>query len=172
MAKETENTKGLAGGTENVDEELKKVQLQMAKLQLEDLTTRVEQERSRRANILRARDAQQASLEQTNRDIKASQSLCKHHKGGTDEDGVLNGDSNKYSVIKHMFPWGEVNVICTRCGKTWAPPTRDLARTDKKAYDKQLAEFREAYAFPTDNKPSGSQMFQFHYPPPQLRAGA
>ena len=60
------------------------------------------------------------------------------------EDGLLHlpekGDNKRdYAVIKHQFGWGDIWVICLRCGKKWKP--------GMPGYD-------EALKFPTTNSAS------------------
>jgi hypothetical protein len=61
---------------------------------------------------------------------------CNHQKGGfikRGEDGLPHmpekGDNARdYCVIKHQFHWGDVWVICLRCGQKWKPGMPDYQK--------------------------------------------
>lgn len=144
----------------SIEERLAAVRLQSAELELENLTYSVEQQRAKREQIARTHKLQMEQLDDHNRNIIAQQSLCSHKKGGKGLSGILKGNSSHHSTNQHTYPWGEVVVICTRCGKEWAKPKADLKAKDPALYKKFLLEYKEALEFETDNEPSGSQIFQ------------
>jgi hypothetical protein len=141
----------------SIEEKLQYTELEFKKLQLEDLRTRVEGEKQRRAEIVRVHMAQQRSIDDANRQIMAEQEFCKHRKGGKNLQGILNGNDSDYSVISHRYPWGQGVVICTRCGKTVTEPNDRKSKTFKT----DMALYREWASFPTDNEPSGTTLFKF-----------
>lgn len=146
----------------SLDDQLKQQELEFKRLQLENLRYQVENERARRAQILRAHLAQQKALDDANEQIKAQQSVCKHRKGGKNLDGIVNGHDSNYSVIKHMYAWGELGVMCSRCGKEWRQPKpEDFGKTKegKEEFKEAVRVYTEAVNFPTDNEPSGTQLF-------------
>jgi len=150
---------------------LAQLKLQMAELELEDLTARVEERREKKAALEARAAAAQRSLEQANADIIASQKVCRHKKGGRNKAGLVNGSDNYYSVNKHTYSHGETVVFCTRCTQEWRMPKQpnpELKKQDPAAwklavaeFKKQLAEYREALNWPTDNEPSGTALFTF-----------
>jgi hypothetical protein len=143
----------------SIEERLAAIRLQSAELELENLTYSVEQQRARREQIARTHKLQMEQIDEANRNIVAQQALCSHKKGGKGLAGILKGNSPNHSTNQHTYPWGEVVVICTRCGKEWAKPKVDLKVKDPALYKKQLTEYKEALEFETDNEPSGSQIF-------------
>lgn len=139
--------------------ELDRLLLEEKKLQLESLRFTVENERARREQILRNHKQQQEALDSSLRKVQAEQKICKHKKGGKNLAGILNGTDSEYSVIQHTYPWGETAVTCTRCGKDWREPSKELKKSDPEAYKAQMAEYVAALNFPTDNEPSGTRLF-------------
>lgn len=154
-----------------VQQQLEEVRLQKELMELEDLTYRVQNERNRREMVMRNHKSQQDTIAKINRDIIAKQSVCKHKKGGKNLAGIVNGNSSDYSIWKHTYPWGAVEVICSRCGKTWNKPAIALRKSDPKAYRAQMEEYNEAINWPTDNEPSGSVLFAFTYEQPESASG-
>lgn len=140
-------------------EELEKLEIEERQLRLESLRETVRLQRIRRDSIMRAHATQQRAIEQVNADIVAQQELCKHHKGGKNLDGIMNGHDANYSVVQHTYAHGAREVICTRCGKEWKEPPAALKQSDTAEYKRLLKEWKEALAFPTDNEPSGTQLF-------------
>lgn len=143
-------------------------------LELESLTMTVENERARRDAIKRAHEAQQKALDEATANIKASQKVCRHKKGGKNLEGILKGNDPNYSVMHITHAWGEKQVICTRCGKEWNDPDSFLAPIDRKSkgYEKAKAEFEAALQFETDNEPMGSQLFTITRTAPESGARA
>jgi uncharacterized protein len=141
------------------DIELKRLQILEKQLQLEDLTMRVENEKARRKAIAQAHEQAMRTLDEANKNIEKDQAFCKHKKGGKNLEGIINGNDPNYSVIKHTYATGEVEVLCSRCGKQWKEPKAALRKTDPEKYKEQMEEYREAINFPTDNEPSGTQLF-------------
>lgn len=145
----------------NADEmeaELKRLQVESARLQLEDLRMRVENEKSRRASIQRNHEVQQRSLDDANKEILKQQSVCKHRKGGKNKEGIVKGHDSNFAVIQHTYPWGEVVVMCTRCTKEWRKPKRS-ENLSAEEYRERMDAYKEALSWPTDNEPSGTQLF-------------
>lgn len=140
-------------------EELGRLRIMREKLELEHLQMSVENERARRAGIIQAHKVQQASLDDFNAKVKEQQATCKHKKGGKNMEGILNGNDANYSVIQHTYPWGQTDVICTRCGKEWPQPSLTLRKENPKEYKRLFAIWKEAMQLPTDNEPAGSQIF-------------
>lgn len=153
-------TQGLEGLDNEQTRELLRLRIQREQLELEDLQMSVENERNRRAGLAQVHAAQQKSLDDFNRDVRNNQAACKHRKGGKDMQGILNGHDAYYSVIHHTYPAGHTNVMCTRCSKEWQQPDTKLRYTNPQLFNKQFEEWKWAMELPTDNEPSGTQLFQ------------
>lgn len=142
----------------------KKITAELESLQLEETRERVERLRNKRSS----RATRAASIEKSLRDdairdeFKASQ--CWHRKGGKGAGWLQHGDSTQYAVIKHTLSHGPIIVICQRCPKVWLPPDPKLnARTasaeQRREYKRLWDEYIWALNLPTDNEPSGTQLF-------------
>lgn len=134
------------------------VDLELAQLQLEDLREKAEQRRAIRAQKARNQIAYQSSLDENNLVQKLMQDGCSHRKGGKNLEGMLNGQSGYYAVVKHTLPLGEQMVVCQRCTKVWERPIKADFKTAAE-YKVALEEYKRAINFPTDNEPSGTRMF-------------
>jgi len=143
----------------NLDQELEAMEVEMKRLQLIHLRHTVEKETQQRADIARIHRSQQLTLEQAREAEQYRQSLCPHKKGGKNSDGINHGTAMEYSVFTHTYATGEVVPMCTRCMKEWRKPEDSLKRSDPRAYKAQMKEYIEALKFPTDNEPSGTQLF-------------
>jgi hypothetical protein len=135
-----------------VDLEMRRVQLALQKEQLAEINERKER---RRAKL----EKQAADIEANRRNRAQRQASCKHKKGGRNRPGLARGTDANYAVVVNTMPTGEVIVICQRCAKKWEAPTAELKRSDPAAFAIQMAEYRRALEFPTDNEPSGTQLF-------------
>ena len=82
-------------------------------------------------------------LEESKQHRDRSTKTCDHLKGGYGSN-LDKGNSSVYSVIKHVFPWNDMWVICTRCNKKWKPGDPD---------------YETAKRFKTDNTTSTSISF-------------
>jgi acyl transferase domain-containing protein len=141
-------------------------------LELENLRFTVEQQRSIRLQRTMQRERMALILRQ-NEDIEAQRrAQCKHRKGGKNKAGFLNGNDGYYSVITNTYPDGRLVVMCSRCQSEWEKPAKELRKTDPKLYRELLEEFQQAVNWPTDNEPSGSQLFLVTRDPTPLEAAA
>lgn len=161
MAKEKKDKTIEEMNAQEQNAELMRLRIAKERLELEHLMMTVENERARRDGIIRAHKQQQELLLEAQRQDRARQERCYHKKGGKNREGLDHGNDNNYSVWKHMYPWGEVGVLCSRCGKDWRKPSAELRATDPKAFAKQMAEYIEAINYPTDNEDSGTALFSF-----------
>lgn len=82
-------------------------------------------------------------LEEGRQHRESRTKTCDHLKGGYGHN-LDKGHADVYSVIKHVFPWRDMWVICTRCGKKWKPGDSD---------------YEVATQFKTDNTTSTSISF-------------
>lgn len=144
---------------EEMERETARLRLEMTQLELEDLRMRVENEKTRREQIAMAHKRQQQSLEDSNARIQAAREACNHRKGGKNLEGIGKGHDSYFSISKITYPWGETTVMCLRCTKEWRKPPESLKKTDPAAYKKQMDEYKWAMELPTDNEPTGSQIF-------------
>jgi hypothetical protein len=141
-----------------------KITEELELLQLEETRERVQKMRNRKSS----RETRIASIEQSLADedqrnaYKAS--ICWHRKGGKGAGWLQHGDSTQFAVIKHTLSHGPVIVICQRCPKVWAPPDPALnapraTQEQKREYKRLYDEYVWALNLPTDNEPSGTQLF-------------
>jgi hypothetical protein len=88
-------------------------------------------------------------LNKTKEIVSKRQNDCNHRKGGyisPDGKEISQGsECGEYSVIKHQFFWGDIWVICNRCGQKWKPGDPD---------------YQEALKFPTRNQTSTSTQWK------------
>jgi hypothetical protein len=142
-----------------------KITEELELLQLEETRERVDKLRNKRSS----RATRIASIEKSLRDdelrdaYKASQ--CWHRKGGKGAGWLQHGDSTQFAVIKHTLSHGPIIVICQRCPKVWLPPdpalnARNAPLEHKREYKRLWDEYVWALNLPTDNEPSGTQLFQ------------
>ena len=151
MSKETgkELVQDLAKNpVESVDEQLKRIQLENAILEQQNLKEELEAkatEKERRGLDIKKlkrelekdalaqmqarndRESQGRTFSQDDATDKYRWSICTHRKGGVvssrDMRALTTGGSeDQYAVIKHQMINGDIWVRCLRCGKTWSPP--------------------------------------------------
>lgn len=147
----------------------------MAKMSGEDLTLRerevaLEKEELElellRENVKKLREKQAAQrmshkqVEDALADFRIQQERgfagCNHRKGGKNLEGARGrGADDKYAIIRHQLPIGDLAIICTKCRKVWLPP--ELAERMGLAPDPEG--YKEALNFTTDNEDSGSSLF-------------
>jgi hypothetical protein len=136
---------------EQVDLEFKKMQILLFRQQLqerEDKLARLEVTRERQvADWLKGQAREQRK-----------QASCKHRKGGRNNN-FAKGDGNSYSINLNTYPTGRKIISCTRCGKEVEQPNRSLKKANPKLYADMWAEWVRWNDFPTDNSPSGGQVF-------------
>ena len=146
------------------EQERKRATDELADLQLEETRHRVMQIRGeQQMRATRAMATQQAIEFEARRSAYAA-TICTHRKGGMGVENILNGNSPNYAVVKHTLSHGETIVVCQRCPKVWRPPDprligRGATAEDRRRHARELQEYRDALAFPTDNSASGSQIF-------------
>jgi len=137
---------------------------ELEQLQLEETRDRVTGMRQHRESIRRRVEARDTDLKDAAARQKAIQDACWHKKGGKGVTMLFQGNDHNYAVIKHTLSHGPLIVLCQRCSKVWeAPPTALNARSaspeDKALYRKLYDEYQWAVNLPTDNEPSGTQLF-------------
>ena len=142
----------------SIADQLAAIQLERAALQLELEREQVATLRASREQRLMTLERQRRDLEDAERAQKYRESLCAHKKGGQGVEGINDGNK-EYAVIKHTHAHGAKEVMCQRCWKIWAEPPIALKKTDPAEYKRQMAEWKEALRFPTDNADSGKQLF-------------
>jgi len=133
---------------ETVDDQIKRIQLENALLEQQNLKEELEAkaaERERRTldiKKLKGELAREALAEKQIQYDRESQgkafaqadatdlyrwSICTHKKGGTASQRDMRvlttgGNGNQFSVMKHQMINGDIWVRCLRCAKTWKPP--------------------------------------------------
>jgi hypothetical protein len=132
---------------------------ELEQLQLEETRERVAEIRQRRA-------AKAARSSNRQRDIAAANDLqrrrvanCWHKKGGKGVALLPHGNDANYAVVKHTLSHGPQIVICQRCSNIWEPPPIELRKSNPKEYKRLYDEYQWAMNLPTDNEPSGTQLF-------------
>lgn len=167
------------------EQEMKALELEERKLRVqtlrEDIATR-QMNDQQKDDILRSRGQQLD--DQKNTDLRR-QGQCTHRKGGEGIDAIYTGgDDNDYAVWKIIWMTGEMLVRCLRCSKTWKPVSLDMFCEVKvkdgktvpvapkapytdlesaiEAFTTAQAEYKQACAFPTKNKPMRTTVYQFH----------
>lgn len=154
MSKESKDVKFVDGMEippveESVDDQLKRIQLENALLEKENLLAEKEAkklekiEREFHIKELRSQIAdreltdKQAMLDRASQGKTFAQQdatdkynwgVCTHRKGGTassrDVRCLTTGgnDAGQFAVIKHQMINGDIWVRCLRCARTWMPP--------------------------------------------------
>jgi surface antigen len=140
--------------------EAEQIELEYKQLQIEELKEKIEARKHRRDAEEHRRAQQLADYEKNERQRLHRQRICKHRKGGKDNK-FANGNSSDYAVVTNTFPNGDQFVMCTRCGKEVWKPKRELKKKDPAEYARQWAEWEKWRDLPTDNTPSGGQIFEF-----------
>lgn len=155
--------------SEEMDVELKELELQAARLQILERTANLQDVQERLAEREMARETKRMrhytngrTLMQSNAADKQRQEMCNHHKGGQGLNAMIGGqgDDSQYCVAKHMFCNGDTWVWCLRCHKTWKPAMREDFLTED-GYNGAQREYKEALNFQTRNSPSSSYVFKF-----------
>lgn len=147
-----------------LDLEFKRANLELVQEQLQTLKDKKEEKR-------RKMQKQDRDLKENARQKELREKNCKHRKGGRNKEGLDKGNGANYAVIQNTYPNGDVQVMCQRCGATWDNPSIELRATNPDAYEQQLREYRRALEWPTDNEPSGTQLFLItKIDPPRSRA--
>ena len=129
--------------------ELEKIRIEKEKLELENLSFQVENEKNRRAEKAQRSIIQELTQKGEEAARQRRQAQCNHRKGGINVEGLISGRGNdeRFSVNKQTVPDGTTYVLCTRCGKEWWPKDK---------------EYVTAMNWPTDNIPSQSITFNVH----------
>jgi hypothetical protein len=138
-----------------------KLQKEMEALQLEEMRYRVQEMRGHQQGREIRRRSVEDALEAERINTGRTQAACMHKKGGMGVESLMQGNDSHYAVAKFILPTGAQIVICMRCFKLWTPPElpRKATPEDKQIYARQLKEYQDAIAFPTDNTTGGSQIY-------------
>ena len=133
-------------------------------LQLEETRDRVEATRAHRSAVRARAERRNQDILDNRRMEEAQQAACWHKKGGRGVENLSHGNDHNYAVIKHTLSHGPLIVVCQRCRKLWEPPdtrlnARSASKEDKALYKKLWDEYQWAVNLPTDNEPSGTQLF-------------
>lgn len=147
-------------------DEKTKLMTEREELEMEVLRSQVLKMRNDKESKTAARADQELALRETEAKLVAMQANCNHKKGGRDyASQQKQGDGENHSVIKHTFPLGDTDVMCTRCLFMWKPGTTEKMMPDKVTPNPTGISYYAAIRFPTDNTPSGSVIFG-HRPQP------
>jgi len=137
---------------------------ELEQLQLEETRDRVSDMRLRRESLRRRAEARDQDLNDAIARQTAIQAACWHKKGGKGVSMLFQGNDHNYAVVKHTLSHGPLVVICQRCNRKWEQPdtalnSRKSSPEDKALYKKLYEEYMWAVNLPTDNEPSGTQLF-------------
>jgi len=137
---------------------------ELEQLQLEETRDRVQLMRQTREAGLRRVEARDRDLSDNAARQKAIHDACWHKKGGKGVQMLHQGNDHNYAVVKHTLSHGPLIVLCQRCSRIWEPPplhlnARSASKEDKALYRKLYDEYQWALNLPTDNEPSGTQLF-------------
>lgn len=141
-----------------LESEQEAVRLELLQLELEEKRENAAIRKSNRDARRQARETTEQSLADANAEQIAIQDMCTHRKGGLNADQIIVGNHANMAVVKNTLPFGDVMIVCQRCGKVWLRP-REKDFVSKVEYKTALKDYRVALNFPTDNVTSGSQMF-------------
>ena len=139
--------------------EAEQIELDFKRLQVETMREELEERREKRARLAADRQRQYADFQRAEQERLRRQSVCKHRKGGRNNQFAKGSDAN-YSVNLNTYPDGRMVITCTRCGKEVEKPNPKLRKSDPKLYERMWAEWQQWLNFPTDNSPSGSKIFE------------
>lgn len=157
------NEKAAGKSDAEVAAELKALELEEKRLDLELKREAVALHRGRRQAQLEATQQKMQSLRNFIAQRAAQQAKCNHRKGGIGPEALINGEGSSpmYCVIKHRLPSGNYFVICSRCGKEWHPAEPYNVEGGRVVAKDATPGWEEAVRYPTDNTPSVSSTFFF-----------
>ena len=141
-----------------------KIAEELETLQLEEAREAAEGRKLNRLSRENKAKAIEMSLRRDRANQARIQAACQHRKGGKGSAQMYMGNDINYAVITHTLSHGPVIVVCQRCGKVWEPPAalpKKATPEQRATYREELAEYRRAVNFPTDNEPSGTVLFAF-----------
>lgn len=151
-----------------------KIRAELEALQLAELREQAEERKAARAaRLLHLKTVAQA-LQMSENARRILQNRCAHRKGGKNLEQFFDGNDPNYAVIKHTLSHGPTIIICQRCQRVWEPPAPlnpEATTAQRKEWEAEMAEYRRALAFTTDNEPSGAVIFDQipNYPIPMHR---
>lgn len=171
--KNTKTTEAAAPTTDQVEAEIKLLELAAKRLELkereanlQDIEERLSERMLKRENHRQKAITNGQTIKILNAEKATQQKRCNHRKGGNGAAGVVGGQGNneQYAVLKHQFVNGDVWISCLRCHKTWKPPLKDSYTQQyptAKNYEEALTEYERAKNFNTLNSPSSGVIMQF-----------
>lgn len=140
----------------------KAISEELEELQLQEAREQAQERRNIRADKANRGAAIEKSLRRDRENQARIQAACWHRKGGKGTAMLYQGNDANYAVIKHTLSHGPTIVVCQRCWKIWEPPEplpKKATPEMKAKYREELAEYTRACNLPTDNEPSGTQLF-------------
>jgi hypothetical protein len=152
MSVENMTTEEILRESALMDLEMKKISLELNQEALADLKGKKE------ARLIKMRK-QQEDIAKNAQLKEQREKACNHRKGGRNKAGLVKGNAPNYSIIVNTYPAGNKDILCQRCGKEWKEPLLDLRATDPDLYKRLMREYERVLEWPTDNEPSGTQLF-------------
>lgn len=137
LNKAAEEGKAIRQKQEDVEAEMKRLQIETMKLQLEEAA-------GKKAAKVARQKANESELAAGRAIEKRKQQLCNHRSGGKNREGLDHGTDNFYAVNTQTDIDGSPWVLCCRCQAEW---------------HKGDPGWQEALAWPTRNEPATSYTF-------------
>lgn len=153
---------------ETIDDEIKDVQLQTARLDLLRAKEANDAFISKREELIRKREEAVKTIASEAALKAAAHAACKHRVGGFKDDKYKGGQNAQSSVLCTMLPMiGHKLYLCYRCFDEVATPDRNLLQgsdEDKARYAEQLekfTKFEELFDNSYNAQIMGCPQFQF-----------
>lgn len=138
--------------------EAEQVELDYKRMMTADLRAKMQERDNRFEQLLHEARQRNKDYEAGEKQRRRRRTICKHRKGGRNNN-FARGNGNDFSIVINTYSDGRVGALCTRCQSEWWKPTKSLYRTNRKLYYEQQKSWQEIEDMPTDNSPSGSQIY-------------
>jgi hypothetical protein len=139
--------------------EAEEIELEFKRLQIEIMRDQINSVNDKKSRSAEQRERAVVEFKKGQAIVARIQARCQHKKGGRDNRFAKGNDAN-YAVITNTYPFGEICVSCTRCGKEVWRPDKKLKKDNPELYATMMAEYKIWSNYPTDNTPSGSKIFE------------
>lgn len=164
---------------EQIELQIKKIQLEKEKLALEMTIQQVEDYKRKKFETVMDRTQRGQDLKKQTEERRALQRKCYHKQGGNGLAQMHTSTESRYAVSKFILPTNEMIVRCHRCKKEWFPPNpkdymvteNGQAKMDKPAYQAAWDEYIAACRFDS-GMAVGSSTTTFNFVDGQARRDA
>jgi len=162
MSKDIKITAEEVREVESIDMELKRIQLEQAKMALELTKRQVQDHKDQEADRERKRQVRIEAIRKNKETDENLRRICKHKTGGRGKAGFYSGDGRwGYCVSPQQLPTQEIYFLCFRCQKEWHMPKKgDVVNglLSMEDYRKQAAEYAEVAAWDKPYFDGGGQV--------------